>query len=107
MTRSFVTALRAGERGWCGRLRKSGGRAAALQNGLGGVRTLDASRDGVERASRAPRRRFSFEPKKKRRAATSKLKSGKPGAFYEATSFAPNSRISDNRDRGVRVGDGG
>src|ERR1700722_9092131 len=31
-------ALRAGEREWRRRHRKSGGRAAALQNGLGGVR---------------------------------------------------------------------
>jgi hypothetical protein len=33
----FSAALRAGERGWGGPLRKSGGMAAALHNGLGEV----------------------------------------------------------------------
>jgi hypothetical protein len=47
----LLEALRAGSFGWCGRRVKSGGRAAALQNGLGDVWDSNAPRSEATRAA--------------------------------------------------------
>jgi hypothetical protein len=88
-------ALRAGEREWRGRLRKSGGMAAALQKGLGAALMEDAPRCKLRRAARASG--WGFAEERLREGSRGK-RSFKPAPFAKgAKSAAPAMAKSNSK----------